>query len=73
VLHDTHWLTGLWSTKAKVEGTVLKAAFHWGSDSSVMNNPLRELGHNPLYAGLLSVWGSMDGRCMFSPPFYGTA
>jgi len=30
----THWLTGLWSTQAKAEGIVLKAAWHWGSDSS---------------------------------------
>jgi len=26
----THWLTGLWSTEAKVEGIVPKAAWHWG-------------------------------------------
>jgi hypothetical protein len=26
--HDTHWLMGLWSTQAKVEGIVLKAAWH---------------------------------------------
>jgi hypothetical protein len=31
---DTRWLMGLWFTKAEVEGVVLKAAWHWGSDSS---------------------------------------
>jgi hypothetical protein len=30
--YDTRWLTGLWSTQAKGEGTALKAAWHWGSD-----------------------------------------
>jgi hypothetical protein len=30
---DTGWLTGLWSTQAKVEGIVLKAAWHWGRES----------------------------------------
>jgi len=33
-------LTGLWSAQAKVEGTVLKAALHWGSDCSAVNDPL---------------------------------
>jgi len=28
--HHKGWLTGLWSTQAKVEGIVLKAAWHWG-------------------------------------------
>jgi len=45
----THWLTGLWSTQAKVEGIVLKAAWHWGRDCSVMNNLLGETGRNPSY------------------------
>ena len=43
--YDTRWLTGLWSTQAKVEGIVLKAAWNWGSGSSVLNNPLGEPGH----------------------------
>jgi hypothetical protein len=47
--HCTQWLTGLWSTQAKVEGIVLKAAWHWGSDSSVVNDPLWEQGRTPLY------------------------
>ena len=48
----TLWLTGLWSALAKVEGIVLKAVMHWGSDSSVINNPFGEPGHTPLYVGL---------------------
>jgi hypothetical protein len=56
----THWLMGLWSTQTKVEGVVSKAAWHWGSDSSVINNPLGKQGCTPLYVGLLSTWGSMD-------------
>jgi hypothetical protein len=63
----THWLMGLWSTKAKVEGIMLKAAWHWGSDSSVVNDPLGEPGCSPLYVGLLSTWDSMDGDLMFFP------
>jgi len=67
----TRWLTGLLSTQGKVEGIALKAAWHWGSDSRVVNNPLEEPGHTPLYVGLLSVWGSEDSDCMFSPHFMG--
>ena len=40
--YDIVWLMGLWSTQAKVEGIVLKAAWHWGSGSSVVNDPLGE-------------------------------
>ena len=65
--YDTHWLTGLWSTQAKVEGIVPRAAWHWGRDSSVVNNSLGEQGRTPLYVGLLSVWGSMDSDLMFFP------
>jgi hypothetical protein len=32
----------------KVEGIVLKAAWHWVSDSSVVNDPLGEPGRTPL-------------------------
>jgi hypothetical protein len=53
----TCWLTGLWSTQAKVEGTVLKAAWYWGRDCSVVNDPLGEPGRTPLYVGLPSTWG----------------
>jgi len=58
---------GLWSTQAKVEGIVLRAAWQWGSDSSVVNDLLGEPGRTPLYVGLLSAWGSVDGDLMFIP------
>jgi hypothetical protein len=46
---------------------VLKAAWHWGSDSSVVNDPLGEPGSTPFYVGLPSTGGSMDGDHMISP------
>ena len=58
--YNTRWLTGLWSTKAKVEGIVPKAAWYWSSDSSVLNDPLGEPGRSPLYVGLRSAWGSVS-------------
>jgi len=61
---------GLWSNQAKVEGIVLKAAWYWRSDSSV-NDLLGVPGCTPLYVGLPSLWGSVDGDC-FSP-FHGRA
>jgi len=61
------WLTGLWSTQVKVEGIVLKAAWHWSSDSSVVNYPLEEPSRTPVYVGLPSVWGSVDSDHMISP------
>ena len=61
--YNTHWLTGLWSTQAKVEGIVWKAGWHWGSDS-VTNDPLGEPGHTPLYADL-STWGSVVSDRVF--------
>jgi hypothetical protein len=64
--YGTRWLTGLWSTETKVEGIVLKAAWHWGSDN-VVNDPLGEPGRTSLYEGLPSAWGSVDGDRMFSP------
>ena len=67
--YDTCWLTGLWSTQAKVEDIVLKAAWHWGRDSSVVNVPLGEPDRTLLYVGLPSTWGSVDGDQMFSPFF----
>jgi len=75
--YDTGWLTGPWSTHAKVEGIVLKAAWHWGRDCSVVNDPLGEPGCTPLYVGLLSTWGCVDGELMFflyvcrRAPFWG--
>jgi len=68
---------GLWSTQAPVEGIVPKAARHWGRDSIVVNNPLREQGCTPLCAGLLNAWDSVDGDLMFfqyvcrRAPFWG--
>jgi hypothetical protein len=38
-----------------------------GRDSSVINDPLEELGRTPLYVGLSSVWGSVDSDLMFFP------
>jgi hypothetical protein len=52
---------------AKVEGFVPKATWHWGSDSSVINDPVGEQGRTPLYVGLLSTWASVDGDLMFFP------
>jgi len=63
--YDTRWPTGLWSTQAKVEGIVLKAAWHWGSDS-VVNDPLGVPDRTPLYESLPSAWGPVDGDRMFS-------
>jgi len=54
-----------------VEGIVPRTVWYWGSDSSVINDPLEDLGHTSLYAGLPSGWGSMDGDCMFSLHFVG--
>jgi hypothetical protein len=51
-----------------VEGIVLKAAWHWGSNS-VVDDPLGKPGRTPLYVGLQSAWGSVDGGYMFSPQF----
>jgi len=67
----TRWLTGLWSTQTKVEGIVLKAAWHWVRDCNVVNHPLGETGRTPFYAGLPSTCGSVEGDQMFSPFFLG--
>ena len=63
-------LTGLWSTQARVEG-MLKAAWHWGSDGTAVNDPLGKPGRTTLYVGLPSAWGSVDGDCMISAHFVG--
>ena len=65
--YDTLWLMGFWSTQAKVEGIMLKAAWHWGSNSSVVNDPTGEPGCTPLHVGIPSAWGSVNSDCMFSP------
>jgi len=64
----TPWLRGPWSTQAKVEGIVLKAAWHWGRDCSVVNDPLEKPGRSPF---LPSACGSVEGDQMFSPSFVG--
>jgi len=46
---------------------VLKAAWHWGRDSSVINDPLGEPDHTQLYVGLPSAWDFVDGDLMFPP------
>jgi hypothetical protein len=37
-----------------------------GSDSSVANGPVGEPGCTPLHVGLLSTWGSKDGKQIFA-------
>jgi hypothetical protein len=69
--YDTRWLAGLWFTQAKVEGIMLKAAWHTGRHCSVVNDPLGKPGRTPLYVSLPSTWGSVDGHQMFSPFFVG--
>jgi len=54
-----------------VEGIVLKAAWHWGRDCSVLNDPLGEPVCAPLYEGLLSTWSSTDCDLIFFPFFVG--
>jgi len=71
VCYGTCWLTELWSTQAKAEGNMLKAACHWGRDCSVVNVPLGEPVRTSLYVGLPSTWGSVDSDQMFSPFFVG--
>jgi hypothetical protein len=56
----TCWVTG-------VVGVMLKAAWQWGSDSSVINDPLGEPGHTPLYVGLLYMHGSVGIRTPGGP------
>jgi len=57
--HNIRWLAGLWSTQNQVECTMLKAAEHCSSITSVVNNCLGETGPNPLY-GLLSKQNSIN-------------
>jgi len=50
-----------------MEGIVLKAAWHWGRDATVVNDPLGEPGHTLLCVGLPSAWVSVSGDLMFFP------
>jgi len=61
-----YYVDDLWlqrHTLAYREGIVLKAAWNWGSKSSVVNDPLGEEGRIPLYeyVGLPTARGSADG------------
>jgi len=58
---------GLWSTQAKVEFNVPRAAWLSGRNSSVVKEPLGEPGCTPLYVDLPSLWGSEDSDLMFFP------
>ena len=55
----------------QVEVIVLKAELQWGSNISVINNPLGEPGHTLLFAGLLSTWSCVYSDHMFFPCFMG--
>jgi len=68
---DKRWLAGFWSTQVKVEGIGLKAAWHWGRDCNIVNNPLGEPGRTPLYVGLPYAWSPVEGDRMFSLFFVG--
>ena len=46
-----------------------KVAWNWGSDSSVINDPLGEPGHTPQHVGLPSAWVYLVGNRMFSQYF----
>jgi len=65
--YDKCCLMGLCSSKAKAEGILLKVAWHWCSDSNVVNDPLVEPGRTTLYVDFPSAWGSMTvDFCLFS-------
>jgi hypothetical protein len=48
-----------------------EAAWHWGSDSIVVDDPLGEPGRTPFYVGLPSAWASVDDDYIFGPHFVG--
>lgn len=48
---------------------MMKAMWHRGSDSSVVNDPHGEPGRTPLYVCLPSAWGSEHGDRVLSPLF----
>ena len=52
--------TGLWSTQVQGEVLMLKAAWHRGSNSSVVSDPFGESGRTPLNVGIPSAWNSVD-------------
>ena len=52
----TRWLTGLCSTQARVEGNVMNAAWNWGNNCSIVNDPLGEPGPTPMNVDLPPAW-----------------
>jgi hypothetical protein len=52
---------GHWSPQAKVRGIMPRAAWHWGSDSSIVNDPTGAPGSTPLYLCLPPIQGSAGG------------
>ena len=50
-----------------MEGVLLKAAWNWGRNCNVVNNPVGEPGCTPLYVGLLSMRGSEYSEQTFCP------
>ena len=43
----------------------MRAAWHWGGDGRVMNDPLKAPGSTPLYSCLPPMSGSVSGDCYF--------
>jgi hypothetical protein len=66
VCYDTRWLTGLWSTGAKVEGIMPMTAWYWGRHSSVFKDSLGVPSRTPLYVGIPSTWVSWTVTLCFS-------
>ena len=58
---------GIWYTQAKAESIVLKAAWHWGSNSSIVNGPLGEPGRTQFYVGLPFPWALWTVTICFPP------
>jgi hypothetical protein len=73
----TCWLMGLWSTQAKVEGVVLKAAWHWGRDCSVVNGspsgtrPYPNVCRPSIHMGLHRRWPNIFPVFCGRAPYWG--
>jgi len=67
---NTRCLRGLFSTQAKVEIIVLKAAWPWDCDISDTNDIFGEPERTPLYIFLPFAWGSLELHLCF-PYFVG--
>jgi hypothetical protein len=57
VCYETRWLTGLWSTGAKVESIMPMTAWYWG----------RHTRSHPIVCRYSVYVGLMDGDLMFFP------